>query len=178
MIKSILGKTPKIHPSAYVADGAAVIGDVTIDKDASIWFNAVVRGDLAPITVGECSNVQDNCTLHVDPGLPLVIGKRVTIGHNAVVHSATIGDDVLIGMNATVLNGAKIESGSVIGAGALVTENSVIPAGSVAVGVPAKVIKTVDEATAAHIRENAEGYALAAKAYKSQNDNIQPVDLV
>lgn len=163
MIQSFSGKKPLIDDNAWVAKSAAVIGDVKLAPSASIWFNAVVRADIAPIVIGEGSNVQDNATLHVDLGMPCIIGKNVTIGHNAVVHSATVGDGALIGMNATVLNGAVIGEGAVIGAGALIPERAVVPPLAVTVGVPAKQIKTLPNAQAA--LENAEHYKTLAAEF-------------
>lgn len=168
MIKSILGKTPAVDKTAFVAETATVIGGVTLGKNTSVWFGAVIRADLCGITVGDNSNVQDNCTLHVDPDRPLKIGNGVTVGHNAVVHGATIEDDVLIGMNSTVLNGAVVGAGSIIGAGALVPENAVIPPRSVAVGVPARVVRQVTDADLAAIRLNANGYVQAARVYAAE----------
>jgi len=165
MTSKFVNKTPELDETVFVADGARVIGDAEFGAHASVWFNAVVRADFAPITVGENSNIQDNCTLHVDPGCPVTIGKNVTVGHNAVVHGATVGDNVLIGMHATILNGAVIGNESIVGAGALVTEHTVVPPRSVVLGVPAKVVRTLTSAEVEHIRKNAEAYAAAAKAY-------------
>lgn len=167
MIKSILGQDPVIDESVYIAEGAAVIGNVVIGKNSSVWFNAVVRGDAAKIIIGSRSNVQDNCTLHVDPEMECRIGDDVTIGHNAVVHSAVIGNNVLIGMNATVLNGARIGDNSIVAAGAVVTENAVIPCNTLVAGVPAKPIKTLDDSVAKSITTNAAVYAQAAKTYRN-----------
>lgn len=167
MIKSIFGNTPVIDESAYIAENATVIGNVTIGKNSSAWFNAVIRGDAARIIIGARSNVQDNCTLHVDPDLECRIGDDVTIGHNAVVHSAVIGNNVLIGMNATVLNGAIIGDNSIVAAGAVVKENTVVPCNTLVAGIPAKPIKTLDDSAAKKIKANAGAYAQAAKAYRN-----------
>jgi len=129
----------------YVAPSAILVGDVTIDEGASIWHGAVLRGDFDSIVVGRDSNVQDNGVVHVDRGMPAVIGRRVTVGHAAVVHGCTIGDDCLVGMNSTVNSGAVIGSGSVVASGAVVRENAEFPAGTLIAGVPAKTIRTVDE---------------------------------
>ena len=145
MTRDYKGISPKIHKDAFVAETAAVIGDVEIGKDSSVWYGAVVRGDEAPIRIGEKTNVQDNCVLHCDAGTSMNIGENVTIGHGAIVHGATIGDNVLIGMGAIILNGATIGDNAVIGAGAVVKENADIPAASLVVGVPAKVIRTLTE---------------------------------
>ncbi len=140
---------PTVHPTAFVHPAAHVIGDVTLGARASVWPTAVLRGDTDRIVVGEESNVQDGAVLHVDAGVPCTIGARVAIGHRAIVHGATVEDDVLIGMGAIVLNRAVIGSGSLIGAGAVVREGMVVPAGSLVVGVPGKVIR----ATTAEERE-------------------------
>ena len=145
MIRDYKGVWPKIDKDAFVAETAAVIGDVEIGKDSSIWYGAVIRGDESPIRIGEKTCVQDNSVLHCDDDSLMVIGENVTIGHGAIVHGATIGDNVLIGMGAIILNGAKIGDNAVIGAGAVVKENADIPAGSLAVGVPAKVVRTLTE---------------------------------
>ena len=114
LITGVGGREPKVDPEAFVAPTASVVGDVTLEAGASVWYGAVLRGDVESISVGAGSNVQDNCTLHADPGFPVRVGERVSIGHNAVVHGATVEDDCLIGMGATVLNGAVIGAGSLI----------------------------------------------------------------
>src|SRR6266702_4300028 len=129
----------------YVAPSAVLVGDVTIDEGASIWHGAVLRGDFDSIVVGRDSNVQDNAVVHVDRGMPAVIGRRVTFGHAAVVHGCSIGDDCLVGMNSTINSGAVIGPGSVVASGAVVRENAEFPSGGVIAGVPAKTIRSVDE---------------------------------
>lgn len=138
---------PTIHPLAFVHDAAHVIGDVTLGAHVSVWPTAVLRGDTAPIVVGEDSNIQDGSVLHVDRGVPCTIGKRVAIGHRAIVHGATVHDDCLIGMGAIVLNRVVVGSGSIVGAGAVCTEGMIIPPNSLVIGVPAKVRRetTADE---------------------------------
>jgi carbonic anhydrase/acetyltransferase-like protein (isoleucine patch superfamily) len=121
--------TPNIHPDAFIASNATVLGRVTVAREASIWFGCVVRGDIEPITVGEQSNIQDNTVVHIDPGLPTLIGARVGVGHRCLIHGCVIEDECLIGMGATVLSGAVIETGSVIAAGALIAEGTRVPAG-------------------------------------------------
>jgi carbonic anhydrase/acetyltransferase-like protein (isoleucine patch superfamily) len=145
MIIPYKGKHPVIGKNVYIAPTAAVIGDVTIEDGASVWFNAVVRGDKDRITIGARTNVQDHCILHLDPGHPLTIGADVTIGHNAVVHGCTIEDKVLIGIGAVVLNDAVVRSGSVVGAGAVVQEGQQIGPCQLAAGVPAKIKKDYGE---------------------------------
>ncbi len=134
-------KQPIIDPSVRLAQGAVVCGDVTIGKNSSIWFHAVLRAESAAIFVGENTNIQDNCTVHVDEGNPVDIGNGVTVGHGVILHGCSVGDDTLIGMGSTVLNGAKIGKNCIIGAGSLVTQNTVIPDGSMAFGSPARVVR-------------------------------------
>jgi carbonic anhydrase/acetyltransferase-like protein (isoleucine patch superfamily) len=156
----------KIDPSAFVAPSAVVVGDVTVGAEASLWFGAVVRGDMEAIVIGAQTSVQDGCVIHADAGEPCRIGERVTVGHCAIVHGAIVEDDVLIGMRATVLNGARIGSGSIIAAGALVTPGTVIPPGSLVMGMPGKVVRLTTEADAALIRSSAEHYFAATRAYR------------
>ena len=152
-----------IDQSAYLAPGSAVVGDVTIGKDCGIWYNAVIRGDEAPIFIGDRSNVQDNAVVHVDEGQPCTIGRGVTIGHGAIVHSCSIGDDCLIGMGAIILNGAMIGKNCIIGAGALVTQGCEIPDNSVAFGNPAKVKHGITDEALAATKKNADVYVELAK---------------
>ena len=168
MTREYKGVWPKIDKGAFVAETAAVIGDVEIGKDSSIWYGAVIRGDESPIRIGEKTSVQDNCVLHCDDESPMVIGENVTIGHGAIVHGATIGDNVLIGMGAIILNGAKIGDNAVIGAGAVVKENADIPAGSLAVGVPAKVVRMLTEEQLQE-RKALSYYVELAKDYKEDS---------
>ena len=147
----------------YLAEGAVVKGDVTLGDDASVWYNATIRGDSNPVVIGERTNVQDNAVIHVELTHPVNIGKNVTIGHGAIVHGCEIGDNTLIGMGAIILNGAKIGKNCIIGAGALVTQNTNIPDGSLAFGNPAKVIRQVTEEEKAANRTNALKYVREAK---------------
>ena len=158
-------KTPTIHPSVFVAPTAVVIGDVQIAEGASVWFGAVLRGDLAPIRIGAGTNIQDNVTLHVDEDTPATIGAGVTIGHNAVVHGCTIADDCLIGMGALVLNRASIGSGTIVAAGAVLRQDSVIAPGQLVAGTPAVVKKSLSQAAAATIGEAAAHYRQLAAEY-------------
>lgn len=152
------GITPTIAENVFIAPGAMVIGDVTIHEGASIWYNAVVRGDVGPIVIGRHTNIQDNCTLHVDADAPLTIGEECTVGHNAVVHGATIGDHVLIGMQAVVLSHARVSNNAIIGACALVSEHKHIPESVLALGVPARVVRPLSNEEQAHIITSAAGY--------------------
>ena len=156
----------EIDPTAFVAPNATIVGDVTIGEDASVWYGAVLRGDIEPISVGPRSNVQDGTVVHVDADCPTVIGADVTIGHRCVIHGATIGDGCLIGMGAVVLSGAKIGAGSLIAAGAVVREGFEIPPRCLAAGVPAKVVRELDDASLERIRRNKDSYVEYAAAYR------------
>ncbi|WP_068314266.1 gamma carbonic anhydrase family protein [Polycladidibacter hongkongensis] len=172
-----LGRKQPQLPEAdafFIAPTATVIGDVLLEDNASIWFNAVVRGDRERISIGAGSNVQDGCVLHTDPGYPLIVGAGVTIGHNAVVHGCEIGEGSLIGMGATVLNGAKIGKGCLIGANALVTERTVIPDHSLVLGAPAKVKGTLDAAAQERLRLSALGYVANWQRYSKELDVFVP----
>ena len=158
MIVSFGGKTPQDHGAAFVAPNATVLGDVILEAGSSVWYGAVLRGDDGTLTLGENTNVQDNAVLHCDPGGAVSLGKNVTVGHSALVHGCTVGDNSLIGMHATILNHAVVGRNCIIGAGALVPEGMVIPDNSVAVGVPARVIKTIRDDQLAHNIENAKAY--------------------
>ncbi|MEU6245553.1 gamma carbonic anhydrase family protein [Streptomyces sp. NPDC047024] len=170
LIVGIGGKEPKIDPDAFVAPMASVIGDVTLGAGASVWYGAVVRGDAERIAVGADANVQDNVTLHADPGFPLTVGERVSIGHNAVVHGATVEDDCLIGMGATVLNGAVIGAGSLVAAQALVPQGMVVPPGSLVAGVPAKVKRALSEEEREGVTLNGTLYVELAKAHRAVHE--------
>ena len=165
-IYSLDGNQPKLPTGFYyVADSAQVIGNVILEEGAGIWFGAVLRGDNESITVGEGSNIQENCVLHTDLGFPLVIGKGCTIGHAAILHGCTIGNNSLVGMGATVLNGAKIGENCLIGAGALVTEGKVIPDNSLVVGSPAKVVRTLGGDSEAMLKLSASHYVENARRF-------------
>ena len=140
-LDKFLRKTPKLGRGVYIAQGAVVIGDVTIGAHSSVWYNAVVRGDINRIVIGHHSNIQDNAVLHLADDFPCIIGNWVTVGHNAVVHACNVGDEVLVGMGAVILDGAVIGKQSIIGAKALVTQGTKIPPGSLVLGSPAKVVR-------------------------------------
>ncbi|MCX3064048.1 gamma carbonic anhydrase family protein [Streptomyces beihaiensis] len=152
------GKEPKVDQEAFAAPTSVLIGDVTLRAGAGVWYGAVLRAEFEPIEIGADSNVQDNCTVHVDPGFPVRVGERVSVGHNAVLHGCTVGDDCLIGMGATVLNGAVIGAGSLVAAQALVPQGMVVPPGSLVAGVPAKVRRELT-------REEREGVTLNGTVY-------------
>ena len=166
MFYDLENKKPKNSGDNWVAPNAVVIGDVTLEKNTSIWFNATLRGDIEKIHIGEGSNVQDSCVLHTDPGYPLQVGKNVTVGHLVMLHGCIIGDDCLIGIGSTILNKAKIGKNSIIGANALITENKVIPERSLVIGSPGKVIRQVTDEEIKHIKENAQHYVKNYKKYK------------
>ncbi|MFD9598603.1 gamma carbonic anhydrase family protein [Kitasatospora sp. NPDC059973] len=172
LIAAVGGRVPDIDPTAFVAPNAVVIGSVTVGAGASVWYGAVIRGDAEAITVGAGTNIQDNCTLHADLGFPLVIGERISVGHNAVLHGCVIEDDVLVGMNSTVLNGARIGAGSLVAAGAVVPQGMQVPAGSLVAGVPARIRRELTEEERAGVTFNGEGYRLLADAHRT----IEPVE--
>lgn len=150
-----------------IFEGAKVIGDVTLADNVSVWHNAVIRADHEPISIGENSNVQDNCVLHVSKNHPVKVGKNVSIGHNATVHGCTIDDDVLIGMGSTILNGAHIPKNCLVGAGSLITENKTFPENSLIIGSPAKAVRELKEEEIKSIKENADEYVhLAFEEYE------------
>ena len=165
MIKEYQGHYPKIDKSAFVAEDAIIIGNVEIKEGASIWYGCVLRGDSGRIVIGRNSNIQDGCILHCDRGFEVSIGENVTVGHGAIVHGAVVEDEVLIGMRATLLNGAYVETGSVIGAGALVGERKRIPSNSLAIGIPCSCRELRSEQKDM-ILWNAQHYVSLAKAYK------------
>lgn len=150
----------------WVAPDANVIGRVILHAATSVWFCATLRGDNEPITVGQGTNIQENCVLHTDMGWPLAIGRNCTIGHKAILHGCTIGDTTLIGMGAVVLNGARIGNDCLIGAGALITEGREIPDGSLVMGAPGKVVRQLDAAAIAGLRKSAEGYQDKMRRYR------------
>ena len=162
VIHSYQGKTPVCAPSARAADNATLLGEVSLEAEASVWFGAVMRGDNAPIQVGAGSNIQDNAVVHCDTGFPTTIGRDVTVGHGAILHGCTIEDRCLIGMGAILLNGCVIGSGSLVAAGALVTQGAVIPPGSLVVGSPAKVLRPLRPEETEDLMESAQEYRHAA----------------
>jgi carbonic anhydrase/acetyltransferase-like protein (isoleucine patch superfamily) len=160
--------TPKVHPTAFIAEGVQLIGDVEIGEDCSIWFNTVLRGDLAPIRIGRGTNIQDGCVGHVNTGEPLIVGEEVSVGHGAIIHGCTIGKGTLIGMGAIVLNGADIGEYALIGAGSLVTENKRIPGRTLSLGSPAKVARDLTEQDLQRMKRTTEGYLLKGKEFKGE----------
>ena len=170
MLYSLAERRPEVHPSCFVADSASIIGSVILEEDASVWFNVVIRGDMDRIRVGRRTNVQDGSVLHTDIGIYMQIGEGVTVGHMVMLHGCQIGDHSLIGMGSVILNGASVGKHCLIGANTLITEGKVIPDGSVVMGSPGKVVRTLDEAgravleaSAAHYVENARNYTHALR---------------
>ncbi|WP_018111216.1 gamma carbonic anhydrase family protein [Thermus igniterrae] len=161
-------KTPRVHPSAFLAPGAYVVGAVEVGEGASVWFGAVVRGDLERVVIGPGSNVQDGAILHADPGFPCLLGPGVTVGHRAVVHGAVVEEGALIGMGAVVLNGARIGRGAVVGAGAVVPPGMEVPEGMLALGVPARVVRPTDPPG------NAPRYQALAERYRKGLFPVEP----
>ena len=173
MLRSFQGKRPAIPANAYVAPSAQVIGDVILGEHASIWMNAVVRGDVNSIRIGAGSNIQDCAVLHGMRHLyPVIIGERCTIGHNATVHGCVLEDDVLIGIGAIVLNDARIGAGSIIAAGAVIPEHTIIPPRSLIAGVPGRCLRTITEADLALIRTYASNYLDYTKVYLSDTESL------
>ncbi len=158
MLIEYAGVAPDVSEDAFVAETAVVLGNVRLGPGASVWFNAVLRGDKDRIVIGARTNVQDNATLHLDPGFPTIVGEGVTIGHGAIVHGCTIEDNCLIGMGSTVLSGARIGRDSIVGAQALVTEGKQFPPRSLILGVPAKVVRELSDEDVEGIRRSARGY--------------------
>ncbi|MHA6252252.1 gamma carbonic anhydrase family protein [Oceanobacillus sp. CAU 1775] len=168
MIFSFQNKEPKLHESVYVAPGAHIIGDVTIGEDSSVWFNSVLRGDEAPITIGKRSNVQDNSTMHLYSGFPLVLEDEVSIGHNVILHGCTIKKGALIGMGATILDGAVIGENAFIGANTLIPSGKEIPPRTLVLGSPGKVIRELTDQDFELIQLTIDTYVQKAKDYKAQ----------
>lgn len=170
MLYQLGDKRPQIHgPTHYIAENATVIGDVVLQNETSVWFNVVIRGDMDTIAIGEGSNIQDGAVLHTDEGIPLTIGRRVTVGHQAMLHGCDVGDGTLIGINAVVLNKAKIGKGCIVGANSLVTEGKVIPDYSLVMGSPARVVKQLDPGTVTALLDaSAQAYIDKISHYQQQ----------
>ena len=157
---------PRIDASAFVAPSADVVGDVVLGEESSVWYGCVLRGDIAPIRVGRGTNIQDLSVVHVDEGHPALIGDRVGIGHRAIIHGCGVGDDCLVGMGAVILTGAVIGRGSLVAAGAVVTEGMEVPPGSLVVGLPAKVVRTVDGDLRGRMRRTVEDYRVLKEGHR------------
>ncbi len=175
MIVRLKDWTPQVDPSCYVAHCALVIGQVTIGRGSSIWFNTVVRGDMAPITIGVDTNVQDLSMVHVDYNTPTIIGNRVVVGHRAIVHGATVGDDCIIGMGSILLNRCRVGRNCIVAAGSVVREDFEVPEGSLVAGVPAVVKRPLTPGEIERIRRNASDYAARAQLYLEELAAAAPV---
>lgn len=167
LIAGVGGKDPRIDPGAFLAPTCVVVGEVSVAAGASVWYHTVVRADCGPVLLGPDCNIQDNCTLHSDPGSPLSVGARVSVGHNAVLHGCVVEEDVLIGMGATVLNGARIGAGSLVAAQALVPQGMRVPPGSMVAGVPARVRRQLTDEEREGIKLNAAVYLDLSKAHRA-----------
>lgn len=167
MIYPFKGKHPQIDPSVFIADYTTITGDVTIGKDSSVWFNTIIRGDVAPTIIGNKTNIQDLCMLHQSPGNPLILEDNVTIGHQVTLHSCIIRNNALIGMGSVILDGAEIGEGAFIGAGSLVPQGKVIPPGTLAFGRPAKVVRDLREDDIKDMERIVREYAEKGAYYKS-----------
>ena len=165
---NVLEESPSIHTNAFVAKGAQVMGNVIIKEDASVWYNSVLRGDINQIIIGERSNIQDGCILHLENGLPCIVENDVTVGHHVNLHGCHIEEGCLIGIGAIILSGARIGKGSIIGAGAVVLENTTIPPYSLVVGCPAKVIKSTPADTIEKQKQWAQKYVQLSKVHKEK----------
>ncbi len=172
MIYALDGISPQIHPTAWIAPSAVVIGNVILGEGASVWFNAVLRGDNEPMTIGPRCNVQDGSVLHSDPGFPLTLEEDVTVGHLAMIHGCHIGAGALIGMKSTILNGARIGAGALLGAGSLVPEGRVVEAGKLTLGSPAKAIRDLSEAEIQRCAATAAHYTQNAKRFREGLDDL------
>jgi carbonic anhydrase/acetyltransferase-like protein (isoleucine patch superfamily) len=167
IVRAYRGITPRLAPSVYLAPTASVIGDVEIGEDSSVWYGAVLRGDMAPIVIGGETNLQDGTIVHVDEGLPCTVGRRVGVGHRVILHACVVEDECLIGMGSVLLNGVRIGTGSVIAAGAVIPEGMQVPPRSLVMGVPGRIVRQVDATLAERIRETWSHYVEQARAHKS-----------
>ena len=159
---------PDIHPNSWVAPTANLIGQVVLEDMSSVWFGATIRADHEVIRIGAGSNVQENCVFHIDAGYPLTIGQNCTIGHKVMLHGCTIGDTTLVGMGAIILNGAQVGENCLIGAGSLIAENKVIPANSLVMGVPGKIVRQIDSKTAKKLKQSALNYQQQMVRYRKE----------
>lgn len=166
MIKELKDRKTNINKSAFIAENSMVVGDVTIGENSSVWYSAVIRGDLEKIVIGDNTNIQENSTVHNDKGFPVNIGHNVTIGHNCIIHGCTINNNSLIGMGSIILNGAKIGVNTIIGAGSLVTQNKEIPSGVLCMGSPAKVIRKLTEEEIKSLKDSADHYRKLSEIHK------------
>jgi carbonic anhydrase/acetyltransferase-like protein (isoleucine patch superfamily) len=173
MIYQYLDRAPSLPEKYYIADNATIIGDVVLGNQSSVWFGAVLRGDIEPVIIGERSNIQDNSVAHTGKGAPTILGNDVTVGHKVTLHGCRIGNNCLIGMGAILLDGCEIGDNCIIGAGAIVSMNRRIPAGSLALGAPAKVIRSLSEEDISNVRKYAERYVANMERYR--NGALSPI---
>lgn len=166
MILNFEGKRPVISEESFIAENATVIGEVVIGKFSSIWYNTVLRGDIAPIIIGNNTSIQDGSIVHCDLGIPTIIGNNVTVGHHVMLHACKIGDNSLIGMGAIVLDGAEVGEGAIVGAGAIVTPKTKIPSFTMALGIPAKVVRNLSEEEIENLKNHALDYVELMKRYQ------------
>lgn len=172
MIYKLGDKEPKINGKVYIAESADVIGDVELSDGVNIWFGAVLRGDIEKIIIGKNSNIQDNVTVHTDLGIPCVIGENVTVGHNVIIHSCSVGDNTIIGMGSTVLNRTKIGKNCMIGANSLVTHSIPTEDGVLILGSPAKIVRKLSEEEKKHLKDNADHYVENGKLFSMELKKI------
>ena len=164
------GISPRLHPSVFVAEGARIVGEVEIGESSSVWFNAVIRGDILPVRIGRRTNVQDGCILHTKAGFPLMVGGEVTFGHGVVAHGCTIGDLCLLGIGCVVLDGAVIGSGSVVGSGAVVPPGTVVPPNSLVMGVPGRIVRDLGPGSGEKNRAFSDNYVRYARSYLGKGE--------
>jgi gamma-carbonic anhydrase len=169
-IETYEGISPSIHPSAFIAASADVIGRVTLGEESSVWYNATLRGDINEIKIGPRSNVQDNAVIHLADNYGCYVGELVTVGHSAILHACTVKDEVLVGMGAIILDGAEIGERSIIGAGALVTGGTIIPPGSLVLGSPAKVVRTLSPEEQSKVKGWAEKYVIQSRKFLARQE--------
>ena len=172
MVYKLGDKEPKINGKVYIAESADVIGDVELSDGVNIWFGAVLRGDVEKIIIGKNSNIQDNATLHTDFGIPCVIGENVTVGHNVIIHSCSVGDNTIVGMGSTVLNRTKIGKNCMIGANSLVTHSIPTEDGVLILGSPAKIVRKLSEEEIKHLKDNADHYVENGKLFSMELKKI------
>ena len=172
MIRELDGNKPKIHPTAFVHETAEVIGKVTLEKNSSLWPYAVLRGDVDEIIVGEDTNIQDNTVIHTSQGKPSILGKGISVGHSVILHGCKVMDNCIIGMGSILLDGAIIEEDCLVGAGAVVSPNTRIPKGSLALGIPARVVRPLKPEDLAHIRKNAQEYLSLLELHRKTSRRV------
>jgi len=166
-MERFLYRKPQVDPTAYIAPSANIIGNVTIGEEASVWYQTVLRGDINRIVIGPRTNIQDGCVVHMEDNLPTLVGEYVTVGHKAILHACTIADEVLIGMGAIILDGAEIGARCIVGAGAIVTKGKKIPPGSLVIGAPGRVVRSLDLEEQKALRAGAEKYVKVSRAHKA-----------